>query len=111
MSIVNRMISRRTQLSANELKIADWILAHPQQASVMTSLQLAEQVRASQSSIIKFAQKWALKVTVLLSIAGRRAQSLGKQALESNACVQQQLFLLVIHCAVTAQKLVQSKNG
>ncbi|EKO3660097.1 SIS domain-containing protein [Vibrio metschnikovii] len=107
MSIVNRMISRRTQLSANELKIADWILAHPQQAALMTSLQLAEQVRASQSSIIKFAQKMGFKGYSAFKLLLVEELS-RKQALESTP-VQHNIFIND-PLAVIAQKLVQAKT-
>lgn len=107
MSIVNRMISRRTQLSANELKIADWILAHPQQAALMTSLQLAEQVNASQSSIIKFAQKMGFKGYSAFKLLLVEELS-RKQALESTP-VQHNIFI-DDPLAVIAQKLVQAKT-
>ncbi|WP_217542807.1 MurR/RpiR family transcriptional regulator [Vibrio metschnikovii] len=107
MSIVNRMISRRTQLSANELKIADWILAHPQQAALMTSLQLAEQVSASQSSIIKFAQKMGFKGYSAFKLLLVEELS-RKQALESTP-VQHNIFIND-PLAVIAQKLVQAKT-
>ncbi|WP_217537072.1 MurR/RpiR family transcriptional regulator [Vibrio metschnikovii] len=107
MSIVNRMISRRTQLSANELKIADWILAHPQQAALMTSLQLAEQVKASQSSIIKFAQKMGFKGYSAFKLLLVEELS-RKQALESTP-VQHNIFIND-PLAVIAQKLVQAKT-
>ncbi len=107
MSIVNRMISRRTQLSANELKIADWILAHPQQAALMTSLQLAEQVNASQSSIIKFAQKMGFKGYSAFKLLLVEELS-RKQALESTP-VQHNIFIND-PLAVIAQKLVQAKT-
>ncbi|EKO3642403.1 MULTISPECIES: MurR/RpiR family transcriptional regulator [Vibrio] len=107
MSIVNRMISRRTQLSANELKIADWILAHPQQAALMTSLQLADQVSASQSSIIKFAQKMGFKGYSAFKLLLVEELS-RKQALESTP-VQHNIFIND-PLAVIAQKLVQAKT-
>ncbi|EKO3572842.1 SIS domain-containing protein [Vibrio metschnikovii] len=107
MSIVNRMISRRTQLSENELKIADWILAHPQQAALMTSLQLAEQVSASQSSIIKFAQKMGFKGYSAFKLLLVEELS-RKQALESTP-VQHNIFIND-PLAVIAQKLVQAKT-
>ncbi|PXA66552.1 MurR/RpiR family transcriptional regulator [Vibrio sp. 11986-1-5] len=107
MSIVNRMLSRRTQLSANELKIADWILAHPQQAALMTSLQLAEQVSASQSSIIKFAQKMGFKGYSAFKLLLVEELS-RKQALESTP-VQHNIFIND-PLAVIAQKLVQAKT-
>ncbi|WP_224214260.1 SIS domain-containing protein [Vibrio metschnikovii] len=107
MSIVNRMISRRTQLSANELKIADWILAYPQQAASMTSLQLAEQVSASQSSIIKFAQKMGFKGYSAFKLLLVEELS-RKQALESTP-VQHNIFIND-PLAVIAQKLVQAKT-
>lgn len=107
MSIVNRMISRRTQFSANELKIADWILAHPQQAALMTSLQLAEQVSASQSSIIKFAQKMGFKGYSAFKLLLVEELS-RKQALESTP-VQHNIFIND-PLAVIAQKLVQAKT-
>ncbi|WP_332401377.1 SIS domain-containing protein [Vibrio metschnikovii] len=107
MSIVNRMISRRTQLSANELKIADWILAYPQQAALMTSLQLAEQVSASQSSIIKFAQKMGFKGYSAFKLLLVEELS-RKQALESTP-VQHNIFIND-PLAVIAQKLVQAKT-
>ncbi|WP_217515900.1 MurR/RpiR family transcriptional regulator [Vibrio metschnikovii] len=107
MSIVNRILSRRTQLSANELKIADWILAHPQQAALMTSLQLAEQVSASQSSIIKFAQKMGFKGYSAFKLLLVEELS-RKQALESTP-VQHNIFIND-PLAVIAQKLVQAKT-
>ena len=50
-----------SQLSPNELKIADYILNNPEQITGFSSQELAQQTEVSQSSIVKFTQKIGFK--------------------------------------------------
>ncbi|ODQ01315.1 MULTISPECIES: SIS domain-containing protein [Salinivibrio] len=61
MSIINKILARRTQLSQQGCLIGDWIIAHPEKAAQLTSQALAKQVGVSQSSIVKFSQKMGYK--------------------------------------------------
>ena len=61
MKLTSMLVSKRAKLSTNGVKIADWLLANTEEAMVLTSQELAEQIGVSQSSIIKFAQKIGFK--------------------------------------------------
>lgn len=61
MSVINKIVSRRTHLSANARKIADWITSNTEQAASLTSQELARATEVSQSSIVKFTQRIGFK--------------------------------------------------
>ncbi|HDV5466937.1 TPA: MurR/RpiR family transcriptional regulator, partial [Vibrio cholerae] len=61
MSVLQRIVSRRTQLSESGRQIGDWVLANAAQAAAMTSQDLAAWANVSQSSIVKFTQRLGFK--------------------------------------------------
>lgn len=107
MSVMYKLVSRRTQLSRSELQIADWIIAHPEKAALATSQALAEHAKVSQSSIVKFTQKIGFRgySEFKLALAEELGRKLAFQTtpLHSNILADDPL-------AVIAQKLVQAKT-
>lgn len=61
MLTLSKISNIRSQLSPSELKIADYILACPEQVAHFSSQELAQQADVSQSSIVKFTQKIGFK--------------------------------------------------
>ena len=61
MLTLSKISNIRSQLSPSELKIADYILACPEQVTHFSSQELAQQADVSQSSIVKFTQKIGFK--------------------------------------------------
>lgn len=61
MLTLSKISNIRSQLSPSELKIADYILACPEQVTCFSSQELARQAEVSQSSIVKFTQKIGFK--------------------------------------------------
>ncbi|CAM4001867.1 SIS domain-containing protein [Aeromonas bestiarum] len=61
MLTLSKISNIRSQLSPSELKIADYILASPEQVTHFSSQELALQADVSQSSIVKFTQKIGFK--------------------------------------------------
>jgi DNA-binding MurR/RpiR family transcriptional regulator len=61
MSALNRMQAERPQLSAIERRIADYILANAPLIRDYSSQQLADTLKVSQSSVVKFAQRLGYK--------------------------------------------------
>lgn len=107
MSVMNKLMSRRTQLSSSGLKIADWIIAYPEKAATATSQALADHAQVSQSSIVKFTQKIGFKgyseFKLALAEELGRKQAMHTTPLHSNILVDDPI-------AVIAQKLVQAKT-
>ena len=60
---------RYLQLAQSDRKLADFILAQPDQARHLSSQQLASQAGVSQSSVVKFAQKLGFKGFPALKLA------------------------------------------
>lgn len=60
---------RYPQLAQSDRKLADFILAQPDQARHLSSQQLASQAGVSQSSVVKFAQKLGFKGFPALKLA------------------------------------------
>ncbi|GAA5647810.1 MULTISPECIES: SIS domain-containing protein [Vibrio] len=107
MSVLNILVARRTHLSDSSRKVADWIIAHPAQAVLLTSQALAAQAEVSQSSIVKFTQKLGFRgysdFKLALTEDLARKQALQTTPLHSNILLDDPL-------AVIAQKLVQAKT-
>lgn len=61
MSVITKIKTLTSTLTANEKLIADFVVANPEQVKELPSQRLAEQVGVSQSSIVKFTQKLGLK--------------------------------------------------
>lgn len=61
MLTLSKISNIRSQLSPSEIKIADYILACPEQVTHFSSQELAQQADVSQSSIVKFTQKIGFK--------------------------------------------------
>ena len=57
MSITHKILITRNKLSASGKRIADWIIANPNDAVALTSQALAAQIDVGQSSIVKFTQR------------------------------------------------------
>ncbi|MBV7299486.1 MurR/RpiR family transcriptional regulator [Enterovibrio paralichthyis] len=107
MSVLQRIVSRRTQLSDAGRQIGDWVLANPALSTTLTSQVLAANAGVSQSSIVKFTQRLGFKGYSEFKLAlteelGRKT-ALESQPLHSNILADDPL-------AVTAQKLVQAKT-
>ncbi|MEZ8297461.1 SIS domain-containing protein [Vibrio splendidus] len=107
MSVVNKIVSRRTQLSANAIKIADWITSNVEQAASLTSQELAQATNVSQSSIVKFTQRIGFKGYSEFKLAltediGRK-HAIQTTPLHSNILADDPF-------SVISQKLVQEKT-
>lgn len=107
MSVVNKIVSRRTQLSANARKIADWITSNVEQAASLTSQELAQAINVSQSSIVKFTQRIGFKGYSEFKLAltediGRK-HAIQTTPLHSNILADDPF-------SVISQKLVQEKT-
>ena len=63
------------QLAENDRKLADFLLAHPEQARHLSSQKLAELAGVSQSGVVKFAQKLGYKGFPALKLALSEALS------------------------------------
>ncbi|AWL13106.1 Glucokinase [Saliniradius amylolyticus] len=61
MSSLIKIKAIRDSLSANENKLADYVLAHPESIRNLSSQKLAQTVGVSQSSVVKFSQKLGYK--------------------------------------------------
>ncbi|HAS8562059.1 SIS domain-containing protein [Vibrio vulnificus] len=107
MSVINKIVARRTQLSQSGRVIGDWIVENAEKAAQLTSQELAEQAQVSQSSIVKFTQRLgfkgysAFKLALTEEIA--RKQAMQATPLHSDILVDDPL-------AVIAQKLIKAKT-
>ncbi|EGQ8084754.1 MurR/RpiR family transcriptional regulator, partial [Vibrio parahaemolyticus] len=61
MTVINKIVARRTQLSQSGRLVGDWIVENAEKAALLTSQELAAQVKVSQSSIVKFTQRIGFK--------------------------------------------------
>lgn len=66
-------------LSANDRKLADYLLSHPGKARHLGSQQLAAQAGVSQSSVVKFAQKLGYQGFTALRLALSEALAAGQE--------------------------------
>ncbi|UAB73337.1 SIS domain-containing protein [Vibrio sp. SCSIO 43132] len=107
MSVIHRIVARRTQLSQSGRLVGDWIIENSEKAASLTSQELAAQVKVSQSSIVKFTQRIGYKGYSAFKLALNeeivRKQALGQTPLHSNILADDPL-------AVSAQKLVKTKT-
>jgi DNA-binding MurR/RpiR family transcriptional regulator len=87
MAALNRMRAERPQLSAIERRIADYILANAPLLRDYSSQQLADTLKVSQSSVVKFAQRLGYKgyPDLKLSIAEALAAAGGGRTAEEAA--------------------------
>ncbi|WP_434998306.1 MurR/RpiR family transcriptional regulator [Vibrio scophthalmi] len=107
MSITNKLVSKRTQLSTNGVKIADWVLANTEQAMALTSQEIANVIGVSQSSIVKFTQRIGFKgysqFKLALAEEVSRKQTLQAAPLHTNISVNDSTRTII-------QKLVKAKT-
>ncbi|ELX8647263.1 SIS domain-containing protein [Vibrio vulnificus] len=107
MSVINKIVARRTQLSQSGRVIGDWIVENAEKAAQLTSQELAEQAQVSQSSIVKFTQRLGFKGYSAFKLAlteeiGRK-QAMQDTPLHSDILADDPL-------AVIAQKLIKAKT-
>ncbi|MBE4594413.1 XRE family transcriptional regulator [Vibrio navarrensis] len=107
MSVINKIVARRTQLSQSGRVIGDWIVENAEKAAQLTSQELAEQAQVSQSSIVKFTQRLGFKGYSAFKLAlteeiGRK-QAMQATPLHSDILADDPL-------AVIAQKLIKAKT-
>lgn len=69
MNCLTRIRQRYPTLAASDKKLADFILAQPDQTRHLSSQQLAGEAGVSQSSVVKFAQKMGFKGFPALKLA------------------------------------------
>jgi RpiR family murPQ operon transcriptional repressor len=106
-SVINKIVARRTQLSQSGRVIGDWIVENAERAAQLTSQELAEQAQVSQSSIVKFTQRLGFKGYSAFKLAlteeiGRK-QAMQATPLHSDILADDPL-------AVIAQKLIKAKT-
>ncbi|HAS6305709.1 TPA: SIS domain-containing protein [Vibrio vulnificus] len=107
MSVINKIVARRTHLSQSGRVIGDWIVENAEKAAQLTSQELAEQAKVSQSSIVKFTQRLGFKGYSAFKLAlteeiGRK-QAMQTTPLHSDILADDPL-------AVIAQKLIKAKT-
>lgn len=115
MSCLLKMRTVREELSANEKKIADYILANSALIRDYSSQNLAASVGVSQSSIIKFSQKLnyrgftdlklAIHESVVKSSNDDEPDASGGQSNEKPDSIQQQLFEIKKEALLTTMEL------
>ena len=69
MNCLIRIRQRYPDLAQSDKKLADYLLAHPDNARHLSSQQLAFEAGVSQSSVVKFAQKMGFKGFPALKLA------------------------------------------
>ncbi|PQJ88970.1 SIS domain-containing protein [Aliivibrio sifiae] len=109
MSILEKIQNQRSSLSANGIKILDFILDEPAEISSYSSQALAAKVGVSQSSIVKLAQRLGFKGFTAFKLAiiediGRKHAILEPERPIHNKINSDDSSLTI------AQKLVQEKN-
>ncbi|EMN7257325.1 SIS domain-containing protein [Vibrio vulnificus] len=107
MSVINKIVARRTHLSQSGRVIGDWIVENAEKTAQLTSQELAEQAQVSQSSIVKFTQRLGFKGYSAFKLAlteeiGRK-QAMQATPLHSDILADDPL-------AVIAQKLIKAKT-
>ncbi len=107
MSVINKIVARRTQLSQSGRLVGDWIVENAEKAAQLTSQELAAQVQVSQSSIVKFTQRIGYKGYSEFKLALN--EEIGrKQAMQSTPLHSD--ILADDPIAVISQKLVKAKT-
>ncbi|MGF1906350.1 SIS domain-containing protein [Aliivibrio salmonicida] len=109
MSILEKIQNQRSNLSANGIKILDFILEQPAAIGAYSSQELANRVQVSQSSIIKLTQKLGFKGFTAFKLAiiediGRKHATLEPEKPIHNKIHSDDSSLTM------AQKLVQEKH-
>ncbi|AZL84572.1 XRE family transcriptional regulator [Aliivibrio salmonicida] len=109
MSILEKIQNQRSNLSANGIKILDFILEQPAAIGAYSSQELANRVQVSQSSIIKLTQKLGFKGFTAFKLAiiediGRKHAILEPEKPIHNKIHSDDSSLTM------AQKLVQEKH-
>jgi RpiR family murPQ operon transcriptional repressor len=107
MSVSNKIIAKRSQLSQSGRLVADWIVENAAKAAYMTSQELAKEAQVSQSTIVKFTQRLGFKgyseFKLALSEDIGRKQAIASTPLHSGIFADDPL-------AVIAQKLIKAKT-
>ncbi|ELE2166957.1 SIS domain-containing protein [Vibrio fluvialis] len=107
MSVIHKIVSRRTQLSHSGRQIGDWVVEHTAQAAQLTSQELAQAVNVSQSSIVKFTQRLGFKGYSAFKLA--LTEEIGRKQAMQNTPLHSDI-LADDPIAVIAQKLVKAKT-
>ncbi|MCF7362301.1 XRE family transcriptional regulator [Vibrio diazotrophicus] len=107
MSVSNKIIAKRSQLSQSGRLVADWIVENAEKAAYMTSQEVAQEAQVSQSTIVKFTQRLGFKgyseFKLALSEDIGRKQAIASTPLHSGIFADDPL-------AVIAQKLIKAKT-
>lgn len=107
MSVSNKIIAKRSQLSQSGRLVADWIVENAAKAAYMTSQEVAQEAQVSQSTIVKFTQRLGFKgyseFKLALSEDIGRKQAVASTPLHSGIFADDPL-------AVIAQKLIKAKT-
>lgn len=107
MSVSNKIIAKRSQLSQSGRLVADWIVENAAKAAYMTSQEVAHEAQVSQSTIVKFTQRLGFKgyseFKLALSEDIGRKQAIASTPLHSGIFADDPL-------AVIAQKLIKAKT-
>lgn len=107
MSVSNKIIAKRSQLSQSGRLVADWIVENAAKAAYMTSQEVAQEAQVSQSTIVKFTQRLGFKgyseFKLALSEDIGRKQAIASTPLHSGIFADDPL-------AVIAQKLIKAKT-
>lgn len=107
MSVSNKIIAKRSQLSQSGRLVADWIVENAARAAYMTSQEVAQEAQVSQSTIVKFTQRLGFKgyseFKLALSEDIGRKQAIASTPLHSGIFADDPL-------AVIAQKLIKAKT-
>ncbi|MDW6019645.1 MurR/RpiR family transcriptional regulator [Vibrio plantisponsor] len=107
MSVSNKIIAKRSQLSQSGRLVADWIVENAAKAAYMTSQEVAHEAQVSQSTIVKFTQRLGFKgyseFKLALSEDIGRKQAITSTPLHSGIFADDPL-------AVIAQKLIKAKT-
>lgn len=107
MSVSNKIIAKRSQLSQSGRLVADWFVENAAKAAYMTSQEVAQEAQVSQSTIVKFTQRLGFKgyseFKLALSEDIGRKQAIASTPLHSGIFADDPL-------AVIAQKLIKAKT-
>ena len=110
MAMIEILLNQRSQFSASNLKIADFIIENQQQFSEITSQVLAGKVNVSQSSIIKFTQKLGFKGFTAFKLSFIKEYSHRTNLINSNTPLHSKINI-EDSCLLMAQKLIQEKEN
>lgn len=108
MSVINKIVARRTQLSQSGRLVGDWIVENAEKAALLTSQELAAQVKVSQSSIVKFTQRIGFKGYSEFKLALN--EEIGRKHAMQSTPLHSDILADDPPIAVISQKLVKAKT-